>query len=208
MPIFLMITLIIIVWIRYEKNKSGKIGENKSKDFWARETEADATRKKDISKLQYIEFPLDKLPFGETDNEEIRLVQKQLLKLTDKKMVNLSGFSNTDLKLEYGAPNLPHLSEYDHNFTLFTRNLYKWACLLSEEGDTPTVKSILSVGIECGTDISGNYTMLASIYAQEGRPEDILSLIAAAENIKTVMKDSTIRDLRNMLSSCYANMTI
>lgn len=203
MFIFLGIFIIIALWLAYEKNKYNKFSENKSKSFWQRESEADMVRRKDISSLPYINIPYDKLPFSTTQNPEINEVQKKLQLLKEERIINLTGYTNTDLKIEYGAPNLPLLSLYDHNFTLMTRHLYKWASLLIEQGDTASAKTILEFGIECGTDISGNYTLLAKIYADEQDFTSIQDLIEKAENIRTVMKASTIEELRGILNSCY-----
>lgn len=206
MPVFLGLVLIAVFWIAYEKMRTAKIVKKNSDEFWKRETEADMVRKKDISALAYIEIPYDSLPFTESQNDEIKAVQKQLKKLKDKKMVNLTGLSNTDLKFMYGAPNLHLLSEYDHNFTLLTRYLYKWGVLLFESGDKEAAKTVLIFGLACGTDISSNYTLLANIYAKENEPAMIEQLIDSAQSIKTVMKEAAIRDLRNILVSYYSSI--
>lgn len=201
MIIFIGIGIIITLWISYEKNKTAKISEKKSKDFWQRESEADLVRRKDISNLLYILIPYDKLPFIETQDVEIKEVQNHIYELKDKKIVNLTEYTNTELKLAYGAPNLPLLSEYDHNFTLLTRNLYKWAALLVDKKDISSAKELLKFGIECGTDISGNYTLLAKLYSEENNLSAIEDLITKAENIRTIMKESTISELKNILNS-------
>lgn len=46
--IYLVCFLIFIGWLLYEQRKSRKVAEQESKDFWAREQEANQTRKKDI----------------------------------------------------------------------------------------------------------------------------------------------------------------
>lgn len=201
MIIFIGIGIIITLWISYEKNKTAKISEKKSKDFWQRESEADLIRRKDISNLLYILIPYDKLPFIATQDVEIKEVQNHIYELKDKKIVNLTEYTNTELKLAYGAPNLPLLSEYDHNFTLLTRNLYKWAALLVDKKDISSAKELLKFGIECGTDISGNYTLLAKLYSEENNLSAIEDLITKAENIRTIMKESTISELKNILNS-------
>lgn len=201
MLIFIGIGIIIALWVAYEKNKSNKISEKSSKKFWDKETEADLVRRKDITNLPYISIPYDKLPFSDSNDSEIKEVQDNLYQLKEKKIINLTGYSNTDLKLEYGAPNLHLLSEYDHNFTLLTRYLYKWGQLLVKKNQIDDAKTVLTFGIECGTDTSGNYTLLATIYSKENDYPAIEALIQNAQNIKTLMKDATINELRNILNS-------
>ena len=43
--IYLVCFLIFIGWLLYEQRKSRKVAEQESKDFWAREQEANQTRK-------------------------------------------------------------------------------------------------------------------------------------------------------------------
>ena len=44
--------------------------------------------------------------------------------LKEKKILNLSGFTNTDLKLEYGVGNLTELTDYDNNYVTLSRSLH------------------------------------------------------------------------------------
>ena len=44
--------------------------------------------------------------------------------LKDEQIVNFTGISNTDLKLSFGAANLPTLSRFDQNYTLLARALH------------------------------------------------------------------------------------
>ena len=49
--------------------------------------------------------------------------------LKEKKILNLSGFTNTDLKLEYGVGNLTDLTDYDP-----ARSASYFATILVKEG--------------------------------------------------------------------------
>jgi len=200
MIIPISILLSLAIWIAYKKSKTTKMSKQSSKEFWDRESRADSVRKKDISNLPYVTIPYDDLPFGGLeDDAELKDVQDGLRQLGGKRIINFTGYTNTDLKLEYGAANLPFLSEYDQNFTIMTRLLFKWASLLIDRNDIPSAKKVLSFAIECGTDISGTYTMLAKIYSGEDDYKAVKDVIDKAENIRTTMKDSVLEELNEIL---------
>ena len=109
---FLTIFLVFIAILTYYLKKNDSAQAKIEEDFWNKERKANAVRKQDISKLDYITIPLEKIPQPlQTPCEEA------LFTLAKKPMLNLTGISNTDLKLQYGTANLTILSEYDNNFS-------------------------------------------------------------------------------------------
>lgn len=90
-------------------------------------------RKKDISGLDYIRIP-DTLTCPDTQDERILKEWHTIEALKEKKILNLSGFTNTDLKLEYGVGNLTKLTDYDNNYVTLSRSLARIAELLTEQG--------------------------------------------------------------------------
>jgi hypothetical protein len=56
----------------------------------------------------------------------------------------------------------------------------------------------LEYGIAVHTEISTNYTLLADYYLNHGQPEKIDLLIAQAENLNSLMKDSVIEKLSSL----------
>ena len=112
--------------VSYTVRKQGKKRRKNDSDFWAREERANSVRRKPLDGLNYIKIPLERFPThilneDSTVMECIGIVES----LTDKKIVNLTGWTNTDLKLEYGTANITQLSEYDQNYTLLVRTLQK-----------------------------------------------------------------------------------
>ena len=68
-------------------------------------------------------------------NETISEECKEILRsLSTQKIVNLTGYTNTDLKLSYGTANITCLTEYDQNYTLLVSTLQKWAEVLYRGG--------------------------------------------------------------------------
>lgn len=177
------------VWLTYQLSKSNKDNEKAEKEFWQREHEANSVRKKSLDSLNYIEIPMDKLPFAVlTDNEQVKSCIDQILALREVKIVNFTGLTNTDLKLEYGTANITVLSEYDQNYTLLARTLYTWGSLLYDAGYVTEAVLPLEFAISTGTDISGNYKLLATIYRDRGQVSKIEDLYLAAENLNSMMK--------------------
>jgi tetratricopeptide (TPR) repeat protein len=183
---------IFVIWIAYQRSKSDKAVKNETAAFWNRERESNLTRKKDLSTLNYITVMIENLPFSETEDEEIQYVQKQLNNLKDQKIVNLSGLSNTDLKIAYGAPNITLLSTYDHNFTLLIRHLNKWGHLLYQNNNITDAKIVFEYAISCGSDISQTYLALAAIYLDDGSNEKLVQLRDTALTLTTPLKETLL----------------
>lgn len=199
MPVMLCCVLIFVLWFKYERDKSSKISNENSAKYWDLEYKSNFVRKKDIESLNYIKIPLDKLPFMETDDPKINSLQDIVTSLSSRRIVNLTGLTNTELKLKYGAANLTHLTEYDENYTLLVRTLYQWGSYLYEHNYQKESISILEYGISLRTDVSGNYKLLARIYKNKGDNRQIQSLIDQAGTIPSLLKSHIIAALTEIL---------
>ena len=125
-PIFASFIILSLVLRRVIKKNSHK-EENTEKNFWSREIESNHIRKKPLDSLHYIVIPLDKLPTNIlTENEIVKDCIDTLTILSKQRIVNLTGYSNTDLKLKYGTANITQLIDYDQNYTLLVCTLQKW----------------------------------------------------------------------------------
>lgn len=194
---FLASCIVFIIWLSYEIKKSRRAIDRQQKTFWERERKANRTRKKPLDTLDYIAVPLHALPMDLCNGQpQVDECLDLIRSLSGQKIVNFTGYSNTDLKLMYGAPNITLLSEYDQNYTLLVRTLQKWASLLYEQGYQNEAKTILEYAVSIRTDVSGTYKLLASIYHAEGAPEKIDGLIETAMTLNSSMKDVIVRTLR------------
>ena len=70
-PVYLICFLIFIVWLFYEQRKSQKQDQKNSDEFWAREAEANRTRKKDISQLPLLHVQESEIPLAKTENASV-----------------------------------------------------------------------------------------------------------------------------------------
>lgn len=198
MPVLLICLLIFGVWLKYETTKATRKDKQASADYWTVEQEANLIRKKDISNLNYIEIPLYDLPLYETSDKTLSGFHQKIHDLSNVKILNLTGTTNTQLKLEYGMANLSILSEYDQNFTALARTIFEWGSYLYEKNNLKDAVTVLEFGVKCRTDISGNYTLLAGIYKEQGNISYINDLIAAASSLSTLMKESILTSLKKI----------
>jgi hypothetical protein len=200
-PLFTTIVLvagIIFVFMKFTSSRP----DDGIRAFRERERRADNTLKKPLDDLNFVKFSIDDIPAPEPAvNEKCASLIGQLKMLSEKKCVNLTGITNTDLKLTYGAPNLPILTEYDQNFTALSKALYDLGCEYLNAGLTDEAVTVFNIGVNIGTDISGNYTQLAQIYADKGLYVEIQRLINCAGNIRSLTKNSTIGKLQDILDS-------
>lgn len=198
-PIFASVVILSLL-LMYEIHKHRNKEEKYYQSLLDREVEANSTRRKPLNDLEYVSVPLDTLPMDILpDDEKVSEYHSTLKELSETKIVNLTGISNTDLKLKYGAPNIDILIRYDHSYTMLVRTLYEWGEYLYEKGYTEETKTILEYAVSIRTDVSGTYSLLAKIYDSEGNTDKIKELIPAASEINSLMKDSIISNLESYI---------
>lgn len=188
-PIFFCWIMIFMVVFTYKRHKAEKHEQDAEKAFWDRENQANTTRKQDISNLNYVDFSNVTLPFALFSDELLNQCEAQVLRLKDQKILNLTGISNTDLKLNYGAANLPQLTQYDMNFTLLVRTLNTWGQRLAELSHPKEAIAVLDFAVSIGSDIKATYKLLAELYKQEGETAKIESMKTYASQLNSLMKE-------------------
>ena len=197
--IFILVSIgclfIFILWIRYETMKSNRNSKKISKDFWKKESDSNHVRKRDISNLPYINIPFDELPFQDSKDPVLEHIQNKVLELKNKKILNLTGITNTDLKLTYGTANLNVLMEYDANYAELVRTLHRWAAYLLEHNAIEEATIVLEFSIQCKTDISYCYETLAKLYAADQRHDKINDLIQIASSLNSITKNVILNRL-------------
>lgn len=200
LPYFIILLAIFQFFLR----KNTKKHEEQNKEFWKREREANTVRKKDISALNYIIIP-DTLPvpvdYSGSEGNNLKTALNYFYTFKDKKMLNLTGKSNTDLKAAYGAANLDALSEYDENCTQMLKSIIPLATELNKSGLTDEAAAYLEFGISCHTDITQNYIMLGEYYASKGNKDKIQHLANVAESLDSLTKKTIISRLDSILLS-------
>lgn len=201
MPLMLIVILAFTIWLHFMIRKSDQNSRKNLENFWEKETKSNHVRKADITDLDYIKIPMDELPIVETIDKTLVSIHKTITDLSQKSILNLTGLSNTDLKLRYGVANLTFLSECDNNFTLLARTLYQWGSYLYQIGKVDDALKVLEFGITCKTDVGKHYHLLATIYKDTNKRDKITNLIEVVESISSLTKDSILKDLKAIQES-------
>ncbi|MCI9493370.1 MAG: hypothetical protein HFH42_09625 [Lachnospiraceae bacterium] len=197
-PVFFGWVLIFVAVVSYKRRKADRSSKKTERDFWERENNANATRKQDISNLDYVDFTSVTLPFALFSDSLLQQCEEQVLKLKDEKILNLTGISNTDLKLAYGAANLPLLTQYDQNFTLLARTLNTWGHRLQELSHPQEAIAVLSFAVSIGSDIKATWQLLAELYQEHGEAEKLQGLPSQAEKLNSLMKQPILSMLEQI----------
>lgn len=195
----ILLGFIIARNIKLQKKRKAHLEES----FWERERRANSTRRKPIDGLNYITIPLEAFPTHILQQDQVVSECISTLEaLTSQKILNLTGFSNTDLKLEYGTANINVLSEYDQNYTLLVRTLQKWADVLIETGYMEEASVLMEFAISTGTDVSRTYYELAKYYASQGEMEQIKRLKGLAGALRSSSGKIILRGLNKDYPEC------
>lgn len=199
LPYFIIILVVIQLYLK--KNDTSQ--QNNIKQFWEREQKANLVRKKDINGLNYVKWD-ETLPSKESsntltsiinDNNEAATAYNNIMSLKDKQMINLTEYSNTELKLKYGVANLELLTEYEDNYTSIIKNIATLGHILMEHNDMQEAAAYLEYGLRIGSDIRSNYADLKNIYNTQNNTSGLNRLKQYASLIKSVNKDIIINML-------------
>lgn len=188
--------IIFILLVRHNIRRNRRIEENSEKAFWDRERKANEVRRKPLDDLVYVKpdmssFPMDVM----ADDPEVKECRELLNSLENEKIVNLTGQTNTDLKLRYGVANLKTLTEYDDRYTLLVQTIQKWADRLWENGYTEEAIPILEEQVRIHADITSAYRKLAVYYRDQNKPEKIEELKKSAETLNSSSKNVILKSL-------------
>ncbi len=198
MKFYILASLILFGLIIYRASKKQRKKQAADdRAFWERERLSNEVRRKPLDNLPFIKIPLENLPTNlMTSNVAVSECLTTLKALSAQPIVNLTGYSNTDLKLEYGTANLTLLSEYDQNYTLLVRTLQAWAELLYQNQYINETKQILEFAVSISTDVSRTYYLLAEIYASDLEYSKIEQMFESIQNLRSANKTIIARTLQ------------
>ena len=171
----------MLFWVLHHNLRKNHCSDKHAVDnYLIREDKANQTRRKDLTGLAYITIPDWLLSFDITLNDTKKQSQfekyiSEIQSLSDKKMLNLIGITNTELKETYGPANLELLTTYDQNYSRYIRSLHQLAANIFQEYPDHAV-AILEYCLSIGTDISGTYDLLGTHYLTQGDLEHFMAL--------------------------------
>lgn len=197
---FLASFILLCIFMNINMRRVSRKTEEKEQDFWERESASNNVRKKSLDTLEYVHIPFDLLPFGTAeDNAILQKAEDELMALKDEKIVNLTGISNTDLKLEYGTANITPLTQYDQNYTALVCALQQWGQELYNQGRYEDAAKVLEFSVKTRTDISGTYRLLVDLYRTKlGLNESEIqkktdALIPIAKNLNSLSRNTILK---------------
>ena len=160
-------------------------------------TESQFNKKAGYKSLNYIKWD-DALPAIDNsltladilnNSPEALKAYNNIQTLKTEPMLNLSEYSNTDLKLKYGVANLDTLTQYEDSYTSFIKSLSELGHILIEHKDISDATAFLEYAVRIGSDIRLTYTDLYALYSEAGNASKIRQLRQYASLIKSVNKD-------------------
>lgn len=199
-PVLSIIIFVFIIWLQYEIRKTANKSKRDTDQFWDKETEANVARRKDISNLDYIHLSTETLPLADKEDQTINSYRDTILKLADKKLLRLTGITNTELKNQYGIANINLLMEYDNNYVILISMLQKWAERLYSQNYIEDAQAVLEYAVSCKSDVNKSYKLLAEIYKKNNTPEKINELIQIVTGLIIHDKEKLIQSLSEIMS--------
>ncbi len=195
-PFFASFIIFIgVFWICQMRNQ--KVQSKSLKSYLNREHLANETRKKSLDSLNYIQIPTSLLEVPNTGQDQtLTPLLTELQTLSNLTIVNLTGLSNTDLKLAYGPANLQKLTEYDLHYTKLARTLNGLGLYYLEQDDLTLAQSFLEYAVETGSDIRATFHGLATIYTKQGNLNQIKILMEKAESLAPLSSSIIVRMLQ------------
>ena len=124
-------------------------------------------------------------------------MENSLQEISTHKLLNLSGVSNTDLKLQYGVGNFETMSQIGEDFDKACILLNSYAKALIDAGMEDDAKNVLEFSIGIGTDISESYIMLANYYKKRSQKEKLNFLRERVSNSTLLLKNSILNNIDN-----------
>ncbi len=201
MPLFTSF-IIFVAFVHLAIRRSDRAKKDADAEFFKKEHDAAFVRKKSLDDLDYITIPLNELPFGVmNDDPEVVHAEETIKKLAGEKIVNLTGISNTDLKLKYGTANITPLTEYDMNYLELARVLNKWGKKLYQAGHFTEAAKVLSFAVHTGSDIKQTWHLYIDCLRlhMDLDPEEsaakIRALTPLAESLNALSKDAILREI-------------
>lgn len=179
----LSIVIIGVIVLAFIYRKNDKKQKKDIDDFWEREKLAKTVPPKDLDTVEYLKVPIDKFYFGTLKDAETKELENKITEYSKKRLINLTGKTNTQLREMYGSPNLEIMQEIGDDFDKFSVVLNKYAKELVENGHFKEAVSVLEYGLVIKTDISENYIMLANCYKELNQERRIETL---RDQVKTL----------------------
>lgn len=199
MPVIFICILMFVLWIRFQLKKSHATGVSSSEAFWQREDEANHTRNKSTDSLEYIRVPLDQLVLEPTEDPYLSGLQTTLTELASQEILNLSDYTNTELKLAFGTGNFTRLAQCDENYIILMQTLGKIADYHMNAGQIDAAVSFYEAAVALQSENSQTYVNLMLLYTAQNNTSKIDVLKNHVKQSDYKNKDAILRKMDQAL---------
>ena len=186
-PICLILFILFIAVITFAIKRADSAQAKVTEEFWER-SKGQLNPPRNTTDLCYITIPEKFFPLNNDKINDLR----------DKTLVNLTGMTNTDLKLKYGILNFKKLSEYDDNFTKFVSMLPDYYNRLKEAGYESLGNELLDFAVEQGADSKNVYSLLANAFISMSKADRLAALIEKAKQLNSLSRDGIVSMLESL----------
>lgn len=193
MPVLLPCIIIFVIILKYKLRTMEQQEQAREENLRQLEQRASLPIKKSLQSLPKIVISLSDLPFQENATDEIKFYQDTLKELSSQTICNLTGISNTELKLKYGAGNLDEILEYEQNYLLLIKTLSDWGTRLYQQHNYKDAETVLDYAVFCQSDLRQTYITLVRIYIEQNNLDKIHILAKKTEDIPSTL------DLKNAI---------
>lgn len=187
MPVLLFCVIIFVIIFKYKLRMVNHQEQVMEENRYQIERQASLPIKKSLQSLQKIEIPLSNLPFCDTAEGGLKACQDTIKELSSQTICNLTGISNTNLKLKYGAGNLDELLEYEQNYLLLIKTLSDWGTRLYEQNNFKDAEIVLDYAVFCQSDLRQTYITLTRIYLEQNNLDKVHKLAKSTESISSTL---------------------
>ncbi|MCR4903641.1 MAG: hypothetical protein K6A23_12335 [Butyrivibrio sp.] len=200
--------ILFTIWLNLTLNRVSDADHKNRLAFWKRESESNSVRKKSLDGLNYIHIPIDDLPFGSLEkNITVLDCEKTIRDLSGESIVNLTGYTNTDLKLMYGTANITPLTAFDQNYTTLATTLNKWGKELFNNEKYKEAQKVLEFAVETHTDVTETYKLLCTMYqnnlnfSEEEISRKLKALLPVADSLNSLSRDTIVKLINTNITS-------
>ena len=191
----MLMGLVINNAIRRSNIRSKKTNEA----FWEHERSSYKAPSRPTDDLEYVSFPPG-LPIGiPVDDPSLEECQRILKTLSGERIINLSGITNTDIRMSYGKENLPELSKADARYTTLLRSLNTLASGYLGLNYGNEAKVLLEFALSIGSDIKESWINLGRCYLKEDDFDSLSSLRSRADASEQPSLKSVEKELAEMI---------
>lgn len=193
---FVLLAAVIIALITGSSKK--RIGENID-EFFKREKNAKTVPAMDLGTIAYLNIPIEKFYMGNINDENIQNLESQIIALSKKPLLNLTGKTNTELRETYGSPNFEAMKAIGDDFDRLTMILVDYADALINKGHITEAITVLEYGAYIKSDISKNYTLLCDCFITLNQKNRILTLKEYVLSLNIPMESVIINYMDKLL---------